>query len=163
MILGQLIQTGRHFCECRSNDFVPKSEDTVVVIAYSIHDTFLAHSFDTSLYNLTGAIKTWLFNVEPVGYLLVQRKSHGFQHEFPSPIGRDPMDQVTLTAATHREFEVVSFFLEEIEGLDAYRLVPTSCTVSKSDEANRNLFQIDPPPSQSLSRELFPEFSNSVG
>ncbi len=163
MILGQLIQTGRRFCECRSNDFIPKSEDSVVVIAYSIHDKFLAHSFDTSLFNLTGAIKTWLFNVEPVGYLLIQRKSHGFQHEFPSPLGRDPMDQVTLTAATHRDFEIVSFFLEEIEGLDAYRLVPTTCTGSKTKAASKNFFHIQHPATQSVQATLFPELSDFPG
>lgn len=162
MILGQLIQTGRRFCECRSNDFIPKSEDTVVVIAYNIHDKFLAHSFDKSLQNLTGTIKTWLFSVEPVGYLLIKRETHGFQHEFPSPIGRAPMDQVTLTAATHRDFQIVSFFLEETTALDAYRLIPTSCPTKRSQQELRNLFKIDPPHPRSTDNNYFPELSEFV-
>lgn len=140
MILGQLIQTGRHFCECRSNDFIPKSEDTVVAIAYTIHDTFLAHSFDTDLPDLKGEIKTWLFQTEAVGYLLIRRKPRDQQRELPSPVGRIPMDQVFLTAATLHGFQLASYFLEEVQDLDSYRLVPTSCQLSQADECRQNLF-----------------------
>ncbi len=158
MILGQLIQTGRRFCECRSNDFIPKSEDNVVVVAYTINDRFLAHSFDTALSDLKEAIKSWLYQIEAVGYLLIRRKPHGPQKEFPSPIGRKPMDHVTLTAATKDEFKLVSYFLEEIQGLDSYRLVPTNCTESRSEETRYNLFRFSEETAQEDSRALFLEF-----
>ncbi|MDQ8179798.1 hypothetical protein [Pelagicoccus sp. SDUM812005] len=163
MILGQLIQTGRRFCECRSNDFVPKSEDTVIVLAYTIQDKFLAHSFDTDLPELKGTIKDWLFDIEAVGYLLIRRKPPGVQREFPSPIGREPMDQITLTAATEYEFKVVSYFLDEIEGLDSYRLVPTNCAEGRTDESRYNLFRFEQKRPEEDSRSLllaFEEFAN---
>ncbi|MDQ8186878.1 hypothetical protein [Pelagicoccus sp. SDUM812002] len=141
MILGQLIQTGRHFCECRSHDFIPKSEETVVVISYTIHDQFKAHSFDTDLLDIKRAIKSWLFQVEAVGYLLIRRKLHGAQREFPSPIGRLPMDRVTLTAATQHDFKVVSFYLEKVTELDSFRLVPTKSPEAISEETRYNLFR----------------------
>lgn len=159
MILGQLIQTGRRFCECRSNDFIPKSEDTVVVIAYTIHDQFVAHSFDKNLFDIMGAIKTWLFRSEAVGYLTIRRKCHGSQCEFPAPIGRIPMDHVTLTAATQTDFKVVSFFLERIDGMNANRLVPTSNTYH---EESNNLFRFSSPKQTPRSFDFFPEFAEFV-
>lgn len=158
MILGQLIQTGRRFCECRSSDFIPKSEDTVVVIAYSIDDKFLAHSFDTDLLDLKGAIRTWLLQIKAVGYLLIRRKPHGLQREFPSPLGRHPMDQVTLTAATKEEFTVVSYYLEEISGLDSYRLVPAQARGAKSDSTRQNLFRLQEEKAEAAPRTLCFEF-----
>lgn len=158
MILGQLIHTGRRFCECRSNDFIPKSEETVVVVAYTIDDKFLAHSFDTDLPDLKGAMRTWLQQIAAVGYLLIRRKPHGLQREFPYPVGRRPMDQVTLTAATKEEFTIVSYFLEEIRGLDSYRLVPAQSHTTRSNENRHNLFRFEEPNSEISPRTLSLEF-----
>lgn len=159
MILGQLIQTGRRFCECRSHDFVPKTDSRVVVIAYTIHDEFLARSFDLSSFELKGAIKAWLLRSEAVAYLLIRRRAPGFQHEFPSPIGRAPMDRITLSAATRNEFKVVSFYLEEISKLNAFRLVPANCPKSSAEETGGNLFRFQEESQLSDSCAHFPEFS----
>lgn len=159
MILGQLIQAGRRFCECRSKDFIPESEDTIVVVAYSIHGKFLAHSFDTDLGNLRAAIKTWLFSLDPVGYLLIQKESHGSQQEFSAPIGRSPMDRLTLTAATHQDFKTEAYYLAEVSSLDTYRLLPTSCVHKRPATHSDNFFQIESSPNDSLSNAYFPEFA----
>ncbi len=141
MILGQLIRTGRHFCECRSSDFIPKSEDGIVAIAYTIHDEVLAHSFDVELFDLMGSISAWLQRSEAIGYILIRRQNHHFQSEFPSPIGRKPMDRVILTAATERDFKVESFYLEEREALGAYKLIPASTTDNLAETTRHNLFR----------------------
>ncbi len=141
MILGQLIRSGRHFCECRSNDFIPKSEDGIVAIAYTIHDEILAHSFDVELFDLMGSISAWLQRSEAIGYILIRRQNHHFQSEFPSPIGRKPMDRVILTAATERDFKVESFYLEEREALGAYKLIPASNADSETEPTRHNLFR----------------------
>lgn len=159
MILGQLIQTGRRFCECRSHDFVPKTEGRVVVVAYTIHDEFLAHSFDLSFFELKHTIKTWLARSEAVAYLLIRRKPHGLQHEFPAPIGRDPMDKITLTAATQNEFKAVSFYLEEIPKLNAFRLLPTACPNNCPEETGGNLLRFREERRQLDTCASFPEFS----
>ncbi|MDQ8203702.1 hypothetical protein [Pelagicoccus sp. SDUM812003] len=152
MILGQLIQTGRRFCECRSRDFIPESEDTIVVIAYSIHDRFLAHSFDISLPNLNSAINAWLEQCEAIAYILIHREPKNYQEELPSPIGRPRMDRISLTAATTDSFKLCSFYLQESSEPDAYRLIETNCRLVPVDFATTNLFS-------AAEREEEPSFS----
>lgn len=164
MILGQLIQTGRRFCECRSEDFIPKSEDEIVVLAYSIHDQFVAHSFDTDILDLGRRIRSWLQDSEAIGYILIRRQGHHFQCEFPFPIGRPLMDKVILTAATERSFQTKAFYLEERKELSAYKLIPTSSGTGDIDEATRsNLFQVSDNQSYDRSRANFPLFAEFAG
>lgn len=134
----------------------------MIVIAYSIHDQFIAHSFDTDLFDLVGAIRTWLYSSEAVGYLLIRRASHGSQGELPSPIGRTPMDRVTLTAATQHGIEVVSFFLEEIKGIEAYRLVPTKASYSRREQMRSNLLLFPDERPMKDTHAYFPEFEEFV-
>ncbi|EDY84068.1 hypothetical protein VDG1235_3696 [Verrucomicrobiia bacterium DG1235] len=159
MILGQLIQTGRRFCECRSSDFVPDSEDEIIVIAYSIQDKFLAHSFDIELPNLKARVKDWLFEIEAVAYILIRRELHRSQTEFPFPIGREPMDRVIITAATRHAFDVVAYFLEERKNLDAYKLVPTKSSRIHLEADHANLLESSDSDTGSRQHTLFPEFT----
>ena len=159
MILGQLIQTGRQFCECRSKDFIPKSEDQLVVISYCIHDQLLAHSFDTADRDLQNRIREKLKQSEAVAYILIQRVNHRSQTEFPAPIGRSPMDRVILTAATPRHFLTEAYYLEKATSVDAYRLIPTSLSEKNSAAHNANLFERPAKQADVQIRYLFPELA----
>lgn len=123
MILGQLIQAGRRFCECRSRDFIPSNEDVIVVIAYSIHDEFHARSFDIGQPGLADEIQAWLRARESFAWLYIQKEAQSRQIELPRPVGRQPMDRIYLTAATETERETVQYLLEPAGSRDACRLV----------------------------------------
>lgn len=157
MILGQLLQTGRRLCECRSSDFVPDTEGEIVVINYSLHDQFSAHSFDLELPKLAETIREWLMNNNAVGYLVIRRSNHRYQQEFPAPLGREPMDRIYLTAATDRQFQFESYYLKTCAATAGFKLLPT-CTADLISETSRvNLFRQSQSraPEQNLS--LFPE------
>lgn len=159
MILGQLIQVGRRFCECRSNDFVPKSEEEIVVIAYTIHDQFRASSFDLKLPGKMAAITSWLHRNEAVAYIMLRRELYQNQTEFPAPIGRTPMDRVIVTAATWQDFETKSYFLSERAPRDSYKLLATSCSDITSEEHSKNLFERPQRQQSDQQYAGFPEFA----
>ncbi|MBK1879986.1 hypothetical protein [Pelagicoccus mobilis] len=163
MILGQLIQTGRHFCECRSHDFIPKSEDRLVVISYCIHDQLLAHSFDHADWELEKRIREKLQEIEAVAYILIQRINHRSQTEFPSPIGRSPMDRVILTAATPRDFLTEAYYLEKATSVEAYRLISTSLSEKNSIAHESNLFHSPAKQTREPVHYLFPELAEIAG
>ncbi len=112
MILRQLINTGRHFCECRSRDFIPESEDRITVIAYSIHDTIEAKSFDRDNFRLESEIKTWLEGFSAIGYLLINREPANLHPELPFPISHAPIDRVTIIAATAEGYRQAVYSIE---------------------------------------------------
>lgn len=163
MILGQLIQTGRRFCECRSNDFIPKSEDRLVVMSYSIHDHFQAHSFDADDAGLVEEIRRKLIEHESIAYILIQRVNHRRQSELPFPIGRKPMHRITLTAATQHDFLSESYYLEKVWNIDAFRLIPTSLTDRNSEVHHANLFQFPREKGTDSSNYLLPQFEEIAG
>lgn len=142
MILRQLIQTGRRFCECRTQDFIPSSEDTIVVIAYSIHDQFHAHSFDCQDAAIVPQVRTWLQENDAIAYILVRRSPKNLQSEFPFPIGRSPMDRVSITAATPDAFLQSSFLIDFREHIGQYRLIETNLSSSQTEYSSRNLLRI---------------------
>lgn len=163
MILGQLIQTGRRFCECRSRDFIPTSEERLVVISYSIHDQMHAHSFEADSPDLVSEVRETLFQSEAIAYILIQRVNHRRQTEFPAPIGRKPMDRITLTAATHRDTLSESYYLEKVRALGAYRLIPTSRTDRNSEAHEANLFRFPRQNAPESANYLFPEIAETAG
>lgn len=142
VILGQLIQAGRRFCECRSHDFIPKSDDAVVVIAYSIHDEFSARSFDVDDPPLEDTIASWLEATLAIGYILVTREPKNLQNELPSPVGRVPMDRITFSVATAQRLEFCSFYVLETPQLNACNLIPTNNHRNCKGYAARNLFRL---------------------
>jgi len=163
MILGQLLQTGRRFCECRSDDFIPKGEESIVVISYTIHDQFLASSYEIDAPDLESEIRAKLLEVEAIAYIMIQRIDHRQQSELPLPIGRAPMDRITLTAATEDSFLSESFYLEEALDAQAFRLIPTSLRHRNSDAHEANLLRFPRSKRSDYATGLFPSLAKFAG
>ncbi|MBC2604684.1 hypothetical protein [Pelagicoccus albus] len=157
MILGQLIQTGRRFCECRSADFVPSSDERVIVLFYTIHDRLEAHSFETNTPTLISEIQEKLLESQAVAYILIHRRMRDSQPELPFPFGREPMDRIVLTAATEDRFETESYYLERREKVGAFKLLPTSTRDIKAVPHLSNLFPLPEEPSDDCEYLLFPD------
>ena len=135
---------GRRFCECRSRDFIPRSERKIIVIAYSIHDEFIAHSFEAEAPDLDESIIQWLKAKTAIAYILLQRESKNLQEEFPSPLGREPMDRLTISAATEDVFRVSTFYLQENARQTRCNLIETTEHPYSRSCGTRNLLRQRP-------------------
>ena len=137
MILGQLIQTGRRFCECRSRDFIPESSDRIVTLSYSQSDRFIGRSMEMTSLDLEREIHEWLESTQAIAYILITRHIKNNQRELPAPIGRTPMDTLTITAATPSDLSYATYHIETVKGVDACRLIPTN----RIDQPHRHTFR----------------------
>lgn len=143
MILGQLIQTGRHFCECRSIDFVPATSDEIVLIAYSAGERFLARSLSHEAFDVHSEIQSWFAEVQAIAYMAITRPKADEQADESISIEDRPVDFVTITAGTAQSLLSASFLLEELNDLGTFKLTLTRQSFELSPMANLNLLHAD--------------------
>lgn len=155
MILGQLIQAGRRFCECRSNDFIPESDERLVLISYSIRDRVYARSIGAQDEEFASFARRWLDATHAVGYLLIRRHPRELQRELPAPVGRSPMDRITMVAAIGHEIGQSTFYLQKGSVPGAYRLIEARSERTSERYARINLLRAEPelgPPAEPAPR-----------
>ena len=137
MILRQLIQTGRRFCECRTQDFVPDSENCLVLIVYSAQDRFFAQAIDADDPEIESAISHYLAESDAIAYLTIRRQLKDSQAELPEPIGREPMDRLTITAATGEMICSSTYLLQAGPTQGSLKLIPRNRSTCRT----RNLLE----------------------
>ncbi|MEM9157860.1 MAG: hypothetical protein AAGB46_02330 [Verrucomicrobiota bacterium] len=159
MILGQLIQTGRRFCECRSQDFIPLTDALHTIIAYNADDRFVARSIDEHAKEPELILHDWLTENAALAYVLISLNYNPDQGEFPPPLGRTSSHPITITASMpegmqHATYEVIR--CHQNEGAKLYPVVqrlPSQCF------ARRNFFlsevSIDPIPTANSETPFF--------
>ncbi len=140
MILGQLIQMGRRFCECRSQDFIPESDDVAVVLAYSMSDSFIAHSFDIAEPDAGEKIRAWLETNRAIAYILVTRHFDDLQEELPAPIGRPHQERLSIVAATSDNHSYATFVIDRRPRANAVKLERAQPADDLPPVAAANLF-----------------------
>lgn len=101
---------------------MPENESQITLLAYTIQDNLLAKRFEQTETDLTESMIDWLVTLEAVAYLSIERYDHSDQAELPFPVGREPMDRLTHTAATREEFEILTYLMESKPHLDACKL-----------------------------------------
>ncbi len=131
---------GRRFCECRSQDFIPKSDEHIVVLAYSMNDVFKARSFDVRDSAQIESIRDWLEDYRAIAYILVALHHDDRQAELPAPIGRPCQPRLSIAAATSDKHSYATFAIENRSRASAVKLVQTAPAHELSEAAQRNLF-----------------------
>lgn len=100
MIVGQLIQAGKRFCEHRPNHFLPKSDLQHTFLAYNVMDELDIKTFDESAHESQDTVHQWLIESDSIAYIIISRRFDNLQTEFPTPIGTCNKRTITITAAT---------------------------------------------------------------
>gem|GEM_PF-5317770 len=141
MILGQLVQTGRRFCECRSHDFIPRSDTVHTIISYTVNDRFLARNFSEPYPAETHhELHEWMASVTAIAYIQISRYSNPSQAEFPPPLGYHSGDILTITAATPEALTHATFSITWLRNPQAVRLVNLNSRPHPSSFARQNHF-----------------------
>lgn len=109
MILGQLIQAGKQFCECRSREFLPESDFHHTFVAYNVMDALDCRVFETDEIVSSERIREWLIERDSIAYFVISRNFDNKQDEFPAPLGQSLEKRVTITAATDTMLGQMSF------------------------------------------------------
>lgn len=131
---------GRRFCECRSQDFIPKSDEHTVVLAYSMSDVFKARSFDARDGSQEERIRDWLEDYRAIAYILVSLHYDDHQAELPAPIGRPRQRRLSIAAATSDKHSYATFAIENRTRARSVKLVQTDPARDLADVAASNLF-----------------------
>lgn len=113
----------------------------MVVVAYTVADCFVARTLDADDLEAATDLQQWLQSSMALAYLIITRHAKNVQGELPAPIGRPPMDRVTITAATPEASVSVTFLVEPRPKQLACRLIKANPAPTLPCLARRNLFQ----------------------
>ena len=139
MILGQLVQTGRRFCECRSRDFIPRTDTVHTLVCYTVNDRFLARTFNESYPTETHEeLRRWMEKVAAVAYIQISRNDNPDQIEFPPPLGHHSGPTLTITAAKPDAIQHATFSIHRLRKPRAVRLVNSNIRPHQSWFARHN-------------------------
>lgn len=106
-----------------------------MLIAYTVNDEFISQSMDADSFDLHEQMRSYLNESVAIAYILVRRHIKNLQAELPSPVGRLPMDRITITAATEDTILSISHLLQPSPKTGGYKLI------SKAAVPHSNLFQ----------------------
>lgn len=124
MILGQLVQTGRRFCECRSKDYIPRTDTIHTLVCYTVNDRFLARTFNESYPAETHEeLRKWMDQIAAVAYIQISRNDNPSQAEFPPPVGHQSGSTLTIAAAKPDAIQHATFSIRQLRKPQAVRLV----------------------------------------
>lgn len=140
MILGQLIQTGRRFCECRSRDYIPETDDLHTAIAYSVTDRFVARSFSESSPTANDEFHEWLKSQDAIAYILLSLNFNPRQDEFPPPLGGQFRNCLAITGAVPEGLTVAHFRFDWSDKAASAKLTPIEAKATLSKFATWNHF-----------------------
>lgn len=161
MILGQLIQTGRRFCECRSADFIPGCDTLHTLMAYGSDDRFSARQFGTAIFHDPEPARAWLDERSAIAYILISRDFDRSQAELPPPIGLQREPALMITAATEDSLARSLYTVTRLTDPVAARLNPIPLTRDIQPLARINLFAPPAPAPIPWETSLFAELIGS--
>ena len=124
MILGQLLQTGRRFCECRSQEFIPQTDAQHTVIAYTADDRFSARSIDE--HTTQPELQDWLSETSALAYVLISLNFNPYQKELPAPVGKHGPKTLTITATTPEAVQYATFEIVPCDQTQGMKLTPSN-------------------------------------
>lgn len=157
MILEQLVQTARRFCECRPGNYLPQDDLLHTALAYCVNDRLEARKFDGRQEPIPQSVKAWLDDCQAIAYALISLRSRTSQPEFPPPIGRELRPLLSISAATDEDQLHLGFRIHPAPSGDAYRLVPDDSPFETVPFARQNFFLLGQ--NQEQEAEEFPTAS----
>ncbi|MCH6258635.1 hypothetical protein MLD52_18890 [Puniceicoccaceae bacterium K14] len=140
MIIGQLIQAGKKFCEYRSQDFLPTTDTQHTFLAYNVFDSLDTQVFNENSLEDAKRVSKWLKDHDSIAYIIISRQFNNTQREFPAPLGVSLQKTITITAAISDTLAQMNFEVRGETGEMPLKLISISESRRRLGFISRNYF-----------------------